>query len=217
MSTVTLLFCQLLKVPYNWASSQLVNDLLPWFSSSSCVPSLCSLNHWWLPALRGPEVAQVYGDPPGHRSAAQRTMNERAALSRRWIVGWSRSEEVLRVCEAVPVQRRSRENVSIWGTEWERNEAKHKRYSCFSYFLIVLESVGLLWDSLDGGIVSPSLSSSLPPSVWSKETLSRALLRRCISSSPWGDEKLRAAMVDRTIALCLLWLSPPPSRCPLWL
>ncbi|TNN67797.1 hypothetical protein EYF80_021951 [Liparis tanakae] len=65
---------------------------------------------------------------------------------------------------------------------------------------ISLESVR---DSVpcDGGFVSPSLSSSLPPSVWSKETLSRALLRRCISSSPWGDEKLRAAMVERGVQL----------------
>lgn len=89
---------------------------------------------------------------------------------------------------------------------------------CFSYCRTLLESVRLLRDSvpLDGDLVSESLSSSRPPSVWSKETLSRALLRRCISSSPWGDEKLLAAMVERTSALCLLRLSSIPSRRPLW-
>lgn len=61
---------------------------------------------------------------------------------------------------------------------------QNREDSCVS--LNLLESVRLLRDSvpLDGGFVSPSLSSSLPPSVWSKETLSRALLKRCISSSP---------------------------------
>lgn len=84
---------------------------------------------------------------------------------------------------------------------------------------VLLESVRLLWDSAPrgGGFVSPSLSSSLPPSAWSKETLSRALLKRCISNSPCGDEKLRAAMVERARAFCLLRDSSPPSRRPFWL
>lgn len=82
----------------------------------------------------------------------------------------------------------------------------YQTFTCFWGFFSLLESVRLLQDSVppDGGFVSPSLSSSLPPSVWSKETLSRALRRRCISSSPCGEEKLRAAMVERTRALCLL-------------
>lgn len=74
----------------------------------------------------------------------------------------------------------------------------------------------LLWETvpLDGGLVSPSLSSNRPPRVWSKETLSRALRRRCISSSPCGDEKLRAAMVERANTFCLFRDSSAPSGRP---
>lgn len=105
--------------------------------------------------------------------------------------------------------------------ERKRNsmEAKYAGKRILLCLFILLESVRLLRDNVppDKGLVSPSLSSSLPPSVWSKETLSRALLRRCISSSPWGDEKLRAAMVERASAFCLLRDSSLPLRCSFWI
>lgn len=217
MSCVALPFCHFLKVPYNWASSQLVNHLPPWFSLLSRSRTTLR-NYRCLLTLRAPEMPQVQTNLPQHSSAIQQAVNECAALARLWF-RWSGREEVFWVREGVPVQWRSGEHESIWQISEERYEsATHVVFWCSFWGLNSLESVKLLQDSvpLDGGFVSPSLSSSLPPSVWSKETLSRALLRRCISSSPWGDEKLRAAMVERTSALCLLWLSLLRSRSSLW-
>lgn len=107
-------------------------------------------------------------------------------------------------------------HLNIREEKWAELEIYQTGVVCNHAYL--LESVRLLWDTvpLEEGFVSPSLSSSFPPSVWSNETLSRALLSRCISSSPWGDEKLRAAMVERARVFCLL-LDSSSSRCLLWL
>ncbi|KAG9343177.1 hypothetical protein JZ751_014154 [Albula glossodonta] len=72
------------------------------------------------------------------------------------------------------------------------------------------------WDRAPRGVVcvSPSLSSSRPPSAWSKDTFSSARRSRCMSSSPCGEEKLRLAMADRARAFCLFRDSSTLSTLP---
>lgn len=115
VSALTLFLCHFLKVSYDRASSQLVNNLLPRapfsFSTSPTAPTSFCLR--CLLALREPEVPQVHSDLPGHGPAAQQAVNVGATLAW-WRLLWGGSgEQVFRVCEVVPVQRGRREQESI--------------------------------------------------------------------------------------------------------
>lgn len=117
---ITLFLCHLLKIPDDWVSSQLVNDLLPRFSflpSSSWSLCLC------LWALSVPEICNVHSCLPGHGPSAQQAMNQWAALTRRGVLWRCCGEKVLWVGEVVPVHWGGRKDESIWrrdhGISWD--------------------------------------------------------------------------------------------------
>lgn len=124
MAGIALLLCHLFKVPDDWASCQLVNDLLPQFSfpSSSCW-SHTLLASFCLQAFNVPEIWHIHGGLPGHRPATQQAMNQWAALTRWGVLRRGCSEKVLWVGEVVPVQGGGREDESIWrrdfGMSWD--------------------------------------------------------------------------------------------------
>lgn len=146
VATIALFLCHLLKISDDWASSQLVNDLLPQFpfpSSSSWSNALFS-SICFRP-FSVPEISHVHSGLPGHGPATKQAMNQWAALTRWGVLQRGCSEKVLWVCEVVPVHRGGREDESIWrkdlGISWDHWDLI---FTWFWGLFILLESVRLL-------------------------------------------------------------------------
>ena len=106
MLNVALLLRHLLKVSDDGAGGQLVEHLLPGVLVSPLPAALLLSAVGTALLLRGPQGAEVHRDLPGHGLAPQQAVDDGAALPRGGgLLGLGAAEQVVWVCEVVPVQR----------------------------------------------------------------------------------------------------------------